>query len=50
MDMLFKRGMKVNWIDELVMQCRKNLTGIPEFGEEDTALLPLEKSNCYMKK
>jgi alkylation response protein AidB-like acyl-CoA dehydrogenase len=44
MDMLFKRAMKGE-LDVMgaVMGIQKELTGIPEFGEEDTALFAAEK-------
>jgi alkylation response protein AidB-like acyl-CoA dehydrogenase len=44
MDMLFKRAMKGE-LDVMgaVMAIQKELTGIPEFGDEDTALFAAEK-------
>jgi hypothetical protein len=44
MDMLFKKAMKGE-LDFMtaVMAVQKELTGIPEFGDEDTALFAVEK-------
>jgi len=52
MDMLFKRAMKGE-LDLMgaVMAVQKELTGIPEFGDEDTALFAAEKKAiANMKK
>jgi alkylation response protein AidB-like acyl-CoA dehydrogenase len=44
MDMFFKRAMKGELdLMSAVMAVQKELTGIPEFGEEDTALFAAEK-------
>jgi alkylation response protein AidB-like acyl-CoA dehydrogenase len=52
MDMLFKRAMKGELdLMSAVMAVQKELTGIPEFGEEDTALFASEKKSiANMKK
>ena len=52
MDMLFKRAMKGELdLMSAVMAVQKELTGIPEFGEEDTALFAAEKKAiANMKK
>ena len=52
MDMLFKRAMKGELdLMTAVMAVQKELTGIPEFGEEDTALFAAEKKAvANMKK
>ncbi len=52
MDMLFKRAMKGELdLMSAVMNVQKELTGIPEFGEEDTALFAAEKKAiANMKK
>lgn len=52
MDMLFKRAMKGELdLMSAVMAVQKELTGIPEFGDEDTALFAAEKKAiANMKK
>ena len=52
MDMLFKRAMKGELdLMSAVMAVQKELTGIPEFGEEDTTLFAAEKKAiANMKK
>jgi len=52
MDMLFKRAMKGELdLMTAVMAVQKELTGIPEFGEEDTSLFAAEKKAvANMKK
>ena len=52
MDMLLKRAMKGELdVMSAVMAVQKELTGIPEFGEEDTALFASEKKAIHnMKK
>ncbi len=52
MDMFFKRAMKGELdLMSAVMAVQKELTGIPEFGDEDTALFVAEKKSiANMKK